>query len=225
MPSTTVTLRDVKTVFDIIDAMNSVMKDLVVEALDYMLPEYADKPNTLEDIQAKVQQLTPEFQSRFCTAVLSADRADRISASGKSYSKERTLELALWNLKSNFESLRELAQSSYSEEEVLALLKAKQPETSKNHLEKRIAEGSLLGVRDADSYLFPKWQFDEEREDCVLEGLKIITNELNCPDTSKVSWFTNPNIELGLVTPLELLSKKEIALVVEAAQKVGTAMR
>lgn len=83
----------------------------------------------------------------------------------------------------------------------------------------RSKDNTLLAILDRGAYRFPAWQFDPQGEDGVLPGLPEVLEALEPQQAfSKLFWLRRPNPTLSQREPLELLRKRNLEPVVDAAR-------
>ena len=114
---------------------------------------------------------------------------------------------------------RDLAESggSYTLEEVRKLLNS----VSRQSIEKRVREGSLLAVVGPDNTRFyPAAQF--RGDGSVVEGLRAVQDAMSTRNGHTVlNFLVNPDPRLDNRRPIDLLKQGEVERVVEAAARVG----
>lgn len=183
----------------------------------------------LDRIIATMQKLPKDLLQKFCEVIVKCDIDLNSPAVKTQPEKDRktdneadeTLEdLEFWYLKTSFADHYKMLATSYSEDEVIKRLNSATQSLDREILVDRIKQGSLLAVLNGNNYRFPKWQFDQNGENGVINGLSDVVKNLHCSDTAKISWFKNFNLELS-ATPLELLKDCQTGRVIEAAKIVG----
>ncbi len=151
---------------------------------------------------------------------LSSKKARTVAAltGGRQYSEgERHLLHAASEARA-FARRRELLADTLTTAEVAALLR-----TTRQTPHDRAAANRLLALRDGGQLRFPRWQFDPEGPDGVLDGLPKVLEALNVSAFAKAAWLTSSQPALGGRTPLEALGAGEIDSVVRLAAAVGVA--
>lgn len=87
----------------------------------------------------------------------------------------------------------------------------------------RIKSKSLLAIKDNGKFFFPRWQFDAEGPDGVIEGLPDVLQELKISDLAKAKWLSTPDPVLENRTPIAVLKKggDGIVRVIKEARSIG----
>jgi hypothetical protein len=106
---------------------------------------------------------------------------------------------------------------SYTLEEVRQVLHG----VSRQSVEKRVREGSLLAVQGpSNRRYYPVLQFKDDGS--VVEGLSELQNALPTKNGYAIlNFLVNADPRINNRKPIDLLKEGEIAIVVEAAQRVG----
>lgn len=88
---------------------------------------------------------------------------------------------------------------------------------SRQAVDKRRRNGKLIGLsRGKGSYLYPVWQFASSGT--TIPGLEAVLEQLSTFNPwMQVAFFLNPNLRLNNLTPLKMLKRGEIEVVVESA--------
>jgi hypothetical protein len=109
------------------------------------------------------------------------------------------------------------AGGSYSLDEVRQLLRG----VSRQRIEKRVSEGSLLAVPGpSNRRRFPAVQFNNDG--AIVNGLQRVLRALPTKNGfAALNFLTQPDHRIGNRKPIELLKEGNIELVVDAATKVG----
>jgi len=109
------------------------------------------------------------------------------------------------------------AGGAYDLDEVRALMRG----VSRQRIDRRVKEGSLLAVPGpSNRRRYPTVQFD--RDGAVVEGLKEVCEALPTKNPwSTLNFLINPESKLDGRRPIDLLRAGEIAIVVEAARRMG----
>ncbi|MBA3331746.1 MAG: DUF2384 domain-containing protein [Actinobacteria bacterium] len=83
----------------------------------------------------------------------------------------------------------------------------------------RVKDKTMLAILDRGAYRFPVWQFDPQGEDGVLPGLPDVLEALEPQQPfAKLVWLRRPNPTLDEREPVELLRKRKIEPVIDAAR-------
>lgn len=139
-------------------------------------------------------------------------------AGGRRYSAEERRALEVDAQLRAFQLRRELLAESLTAPQVAKLLGV-----SRQTPHDRARSGSLLAVLDRGQLRFPRWQFDPQGPDGVIEGLPQVVRGLDVSPLARVSWFVRPNPYLEGRTPLDALKAGERERVRDAALAVGRA--
>lgn len=183
-------------------------------ALDHALKRFQDRLNALPSnemvavVEAVARAITPvEAQPPSVIRALTGDR--RFSA------EERT-EAEVDMLRRSFERRRALLDGALSTNQVAKLLGV-----SRQTPHDRLETGSLLAVMDRGAYRFPRWQFDPNGEDGVVQGLPAVLRALDASPLAKAAWLTRANPMLDGNPPLACLADGHVKRVIALARAVG----
>ncbi|MBW4510134.1 MAG: DUF2384 domain-containing protein [Scytonematopsis contorta HA4267-MV1] len=173
-----------------------------VEAL-YNLPA--------EQIEHLVEhiQMTPKISQ--------AQRDLAASLGVEPISEEEKYKLESTSLENFFEWRKKILDDSLTAPEVAKLINAKSRQTPHD----RFKRNDLVAVKDAGVLKFPRWQFDPQAADGVIDGLPDVLKALKVPDFSKISWLTRPNPALDGFTPIDALKRGNKDEVISLAKIVG----
>ena len=120
-------------------------------------------------------------------------------------------------LRRSFALRRQLLASTIGSAEVNELLAA----GSRQTVHDRLKAGTLLGILDQGKWRFPLWQFDADGPNCVIDGLAQVLQALQVSNLAKARWLQQPNPVFGGSTPLDLLRKGRLDVVLAEAGQVG----
>ncbi len=113
-----------------------------------------------------------------------------------------------------FEARRQLLQDALTAPQAAELLGVSR-QTPLN----RVKDKTMLAILDRGAYRFPVWQFDPQGEDGVLPGLPDVLEALEPQQPfAKLVWLRRPNPTLDEREPVELLRKRKIEPVIDAAR-------
>lgn len=87
----------------------------------------------------------------------------------------------------------------------------------------RVKAGKLLAIEDGGQLWFPRWQFDPDGPNGVVEGLTEVLSALSVGPFSKARWLSKPNQTLEGRTPIQALKSGERERVVSEALAVSAA--
>lgn len=129
-------------------------------------------------------------------------------------SQAEQVQLAFRSLLQFFEARRQLLEDALTAPQAAELLGVSR-QTPLN----RVKDNTLLAILDRGAYRFPAWQFDPQGEGGVLPGLPDVLGALEPQQPfAKLVWLRRPNPTLSDREPVELLRKREIEPVVDAAR-------
>jgi hypothetical protein len=120
-------------------------------------------------------------------------------------------------LRRSFALRHQLLSSSIGTAEVNELLAA----GSRQTVHDRLKAGTLLGILDQGKWRFPLWQFDADGPNGVIDGLAQVLQALQVSNLAKARWLQQPNPVFGGSTPLDLLRKGRLDVVLAEAGQVG----
>jgi hypothetical protein len=120
-------------------------------------------------------------------------------------------------LRRSFALRRQLLASTIGSAEVNELLAA----GSRQTVHDRLKAGTLLGILDQGKWRFPLWQFDADGPNGVIDGLALVLPALQVSNLAKARWLQQPNPVFGGSTPLDLLRKGRLDVVLAEAGQVG----
>jgi excisionase family DNA binding protein len=147
-----------------------------------------------------------------------ADPLAEVLSGGRRFSREEQATLHAATLAKAFAYRRDLLRDSLSASDVARLLG-----TSRQTPLDRVHAGSLLALRDGNSWRFPAWQFDPQGPDGAVAGLTEVLRALDVSPFAQASWLTRPNDQLGGKTPLAALQAGDRDRVVQLAARVEAA--
>jgi hypothetical protein len=126
-------------------------------------------------------------------------------------------EAALSNLRRQYESRRQVVESSLTRTEAAELL-----DVSEQAILDRLDAGDLIGLKKGREWRLPAWQFSPDSERGFVPGLAKLGEVFPGGVVSMTVWATSANVELDGATPAEELAAGHVDLVVHAA-RTGTA--
>lgn len=135
---------------------------------------------------------------------------------GKKYSKEERQQLEWQTFVNRFQWYRKLFQDCCNLAQVAELL-----EITPQTVRERVASQSLLAITHNGNLLFPKWQFEPDTHNGVIEGLPEVLATLKISTGDKIGWLIRPNPILEQRTPIEALKQGEKNRVLDEARGVG----
>ena len=135
---------------------------------------------------------------------------------GKKYSKEERQQLEWQTFVNRFQWYRKLFQDCCNLAQVAELL-----EITPQTVRERVASQSLLAITHNGNLLFPKWQFEPDTHNRVIEGLPEVLATLKISAGDKIGWLIRPNPILEQRTPIEALQQGEKNRVLDEARGVG----
>jgi hypothetical protein len=92
---------------------------------------------------------------------------------------------------------------------------------SRQTVHDRLKAGTLLGILDQGKWRFPLWQFDADGPNGVIDGLAQVLQALQVSNLAKARWLQQPHPVFGGSTPLDLLRKGRLDVVLAEAGQVG----
>jgi hypothetical protein len=95
---------------------------------------------------------------------------------------------------------------------------AKRLGISKQAIDKRRRAGKLLALETSRGFLYPAWQFGDDR---VLPGMERVLGALDAPPWTQASWFLTCDSRLGDLRPIDVLRHCEAERVERAAAAYG----
>ncbi|MCB9229339.1 MAG: hypothetical protein H6618_06985 [Deltaproteobacteria bacterium] len=127
-------------------------------------------------------------------------------------------DLEMQNLERMFKLRFDLIRDCLKASEVTGLLGV-----SRQTPHDRIKSKSLLAIKDNGKFFFPRWQFDAEGPDGVIEGLPDVLQELKISDLAKAKWLSTPDAVLDNKTPISVLKEggDGILRVIKEARSIG----
>jgi hypothetical protein len=95
---------------------------------------------------------------------------------------------------------------------------AKRLGISKQAVDKRRRVGKLLSLETSRGFLYPAWQFSDDR---VLPGIERVLGSLRATPWTQASWFLTGDSRLDDLRPIDVLRRGESARVERAAAAYG----
>jgi hypothetical protein len=181
----------------------------------------------LHHVEASINEASPEHLQKIVEAlkpkVVAADtKALAKKIAGDDYSEGNLAMLELANLERYYQRRREILKSSITTPEVAKLIGCQAITT----VHDRRKAGTLLGLKDNGVYKFPRWQFDPEGDDGVIDRLPELLKTLQISDFAKLNWLMKPSRAFEDRTPVEVLksgNEKELEDLIVEARGVGVA--
>jgi len=135
---------------------------------------------------------------------------------GHTFTEEERLKLEIESMVTYFRHRRQLLKDALTTSDVADLLG-----TSRQTPHDRVKGKTLLGVLDNGMLRFPRWQFDPEGPNGVIEGLPEILKALKISDFAKLNWLMSPNPILDGITPVAVLKQGQKDRVLAEAIGIG----
>ncbi|MFT4009951.1 MAG: helix-turn-helix domain-containing protein [Nocardioidaceae bacterium] len=126
-------------------------------------------------------------------------------------------EAGLVNLRRQYESRRQVAESSLTRAEAAELL-----DVSEQAILDRLESGDLIGLKKGREWRLPAWQFAADSERGFLPGLARLRQAFPGGAVAITEWATSRNRDLAGATPAEKLAAGETDAVIRLAAD-GTA--
>ena len=185
-------------------------KERVIAAIELLLNEM-----TIEDVEGLAANFEHVVSPPFRSPSRKNEAITVINAAH--FSKDSLFKLEAEQLRLKFAKRRELLEGALTTAEVAELL-----QVSRQTPHDRVKSNSLLAITEKGSLLFPRWQFDENGSNGVINGLAEVLDALTgLSPLEKISWFVKPNPYLKNLTPLAALKKNRVEKVVKLAKVIG----
>lgn len=126
-------------------------------------------------------------------------------------------QVALANLRTQYESRRQVLGASLTRAEAAELL-----EVSEQAILDRLRAGDLIGLKKGREWRLPAWQFRPDTERGVLPGLAKLREAFPGGAVSMSAWASRPHTDLGGDTPADRLASGQVEDVIHIA-RIGTA--